>query len=686
MKPRKRHTKSSILNVRVKLLSSYAILFVIIIGSLLFTINGIINLNNIIQTNDYVNKIVRNIDQVLFNQSEYELTDKKEHLDAIDLELKSIHDTTALILSTEKNAQTISKVTEINNLVASYETELGLYLSGKTDRLKAIEELELNAEKATTSIHQLKTELMQLLEEKSAEGFEDQNEMEALYKVIIDSSEIAFTISDLSQLEKDYLITESSESLELLTSSAKRAQSDIISMSNRLRELGKASVVQVITSEIGSYAHSSNRLFIIDENMMKQKKVLLSLIDHIKVTSSEISESQTDLVRIISKQTRNTANFALIIGVVVSLLSSVVIYRSITGPLKKLTTELTGATEHSDLTKQIYLKANDEFQVLASAFNGFSHKIHGMVKDIDQNADGLDKLSEEVTIEVKKLNEYIENISASVEELSASMQETSAASEEIDATTHEIDELITNIVGKAHNGVSFANEIRLRSESVKANSINAKSEAIKLYESSKSTLSISIEKSRQVEKINLLSNSILGIADQTNLLALNAAIEAARAGEAGRGFAVVADEIRKLAETSQSSASEIQEVTGGVISSVSDLADSATQLIEFIETKVLKDYDQLMNLGEQYNADANDLNTMFGDFVTTMDMMKTSVAEVTEAISNISITINESARGVTEVAENITEIVSVSDHVAREVATVKANSQTLKTYVDAFKI
>jgi methyl-accepting chemotaxis protein len=686
MKPRKRHTKSSILNVRVKLLSSYAILFVIIIGSLLFTINGIINLNNIIQTNDYVNKIVRNIDQVLFNQSEYELTDKKEHLDAIDLELKNIHDTTALILSTEKNAQTISKVTEINNLVASYETELGLYLSGKADRLKAIDELELNAEKATTSIHQLKTELMQLLEEKSAEGFEDQNEMEALYKVIIDSSEIAFTISDLSQLEKDYLITESSESLELLTSSAKSAQSDIISMSNRLRELGKASVVQVITSEIGSYAHSSNRLFIIDENMMKQKKVLLSLIEHIKVTSSEISESQTDLVRIISKQTRNTANFALIIGVIVSLLSSVVIYRSITGPLKKLTTELTGATEHSDLTKQIYLKANDEFQVLASAFNGFSHKIHGMVKDIDQNADGLDKLSEEVTIEVKKLNEYIENISASVEELSASMQETSAASEEIDATTHEIDELITNIVGKAHNGVSFANEIRLRSESVKANSINAKSEAIKLYESSKSTLSISIEKSRQVEKINLLSSSILGIADQTNLLALNAAIEAARAGEAGRGFAVVADEIRKLAETSQSSASEIQQVTGGVISSVSDLADSATQLIEFIETKVLKDYDQLMNLGEQYNADANDLNTMFGDFVTTMDMMKTSVAEVTEAISNISITINESARGVTEVAENITEIVTVSDHVAREVATVKANSQTLKTYVDAFKI
>ncbi len=686
MKSRKSRTKSSFLNVRVKLLSSYAILFIIIVGSLLFTINGIINLNNIIQTDDYVNTIVRNIDHVLFNQSEFELTDKSEHLDVIRNELKSIHDTTEQILSTEKNAETIVKVTEINELVASYETELDLYLTNKAERQKAIEELELNAEKATSSINQLKTELIQLLEEKKAEGFEDQDEMETLYEVIIDSSEIAFTINNLSQLEKDYLITESSESLELLTSSAKKAQSEIISMSNRLRALGKASVVQVITSEIGSYAHSSNRLFIIDENMMKQKEVLLSLIDHIKINGSEISDSQNDLVGIISKQTRNTANFALIIGVVVSLLSSVIIYRSITGPLKTLTKELTGATENNDLTKQIFLKANDEFQVLASAFNGFSEKINGMVKDIDQNADGLDKLSEEVTVQVKMLNEYIENISASVEQLSASMEETSAASEEIDATTHEIDEQITSIVNKAHNGVSFANEIRLRSESVKANSIKAKSEAVKLYENSKSTLSISIEKSKEVEKINFLSNSILGIAEQTNLLTLNAAIEPARSGDAGRGLSVVADEIRKLAETSQSSASEIQEVTSGVISSVSDLADNANELIGFIETKVLKDYDQLMNLGEQYNTDANDLNTMFGDLVSTMDIMKTSVAEVTEAISNISITINESARGVTEVAENITEIVSVSDQVANEVATGKSSSDTLKTYVGAFKI
>lgn len=67
-------------------------------------------------------------------------------------------------------------------------------------------------------------------------------------------------------------------------------------------------------------------------------------------------------------------------------------------------------------------------------------------------------------------------------------------------------------------------------------------------------LQSSLEKSKDVEKINVLTNDILEISSQTNLLALNASIEAARAGEVGKGFAVVADEIRKLADSSRETA------------------------------------------------------------------------------------------------------------------------------------
>jgi methyl-accepting chemotaxis protein len=277
-------------------------------------------------------------------------------------------------------------------------------------------------------------------------------------------------------------------------------------------------------------------------------------------------------------------------------------------------------------------------------------------------------------------------ISASTEELSASMEETSASTEEVDASTHVIDTLIEEVVEQANSGMDFTDKLRTRASRIKSSSEEAKDKAVNLYQNSKEVLSVSIEKSKEVEKINLLTGSILEIADQTNLLALNAAIEAARAGEAGKGFSVVAEEIRKLASTSQNSANEIQSVTQGVIKSVSDLAENASALIDFIESNVLEDYESLTKIGDRYDRDANNLSEIFNQLVQTTKDMRASVTSVNETISNITVTISDSAKGVSDVASHVNDIMRVSEKVTKEIDIVKVNSKTLKDYVGEFKI
>ena len=162
------------------------------------------------------------------------------------------------------------------------------------------------------------------------------------------------------------------------------------------------------------------------------------------------------------------------------------------------------------------------------------------------------------------------------------MQEVSATVEQINAGADNIFEAIVNVNEQIEQGNKITGDIQNKSVKYMQDTNRGREVANAMVQNIREGLTGSIENSRQVERIQQLTDDILNIASQTNLLALNASIEAARAGEAGKGFAVVATEISQLAAASQEAANNIQRINGVVTNAVHNLADNANDLVNYI--------------------------------------------------------------------------------------------------------
>lgn len=274
-----------------------------------------------------------------------------------------------------------------------------------------------------------------------------------------------------------------------------------------------------------------------------------------------------------------TGVFILGVIFVASLLSMVIatiISRSITRPVKRVTSSLKQLASGDFSMEPLYIKNRDEIGEMADAFNEMASDLRTIISSTRQTAHEL---------------------AAQAEELSASSEESLAASEMVaeiaeknlissDTQTNLVTESVEAMAEMADgiDQITHHNEAMLSSTEQVAQLVDEGAALMKDVTGQMSTISISIEESAHViselaehsENIRQVTRLITDIAEQTNLLALNAAIEAARAGEHGKGFAVVADEVRNLAEQSKQSATDIGRMIETIIKNVA-LAVGSTE-------------------------------------------------------------------------------------------------------------
>jgi methyl-accepting chemotaxis protein len=360
----------------------------------------------------------------------------------------------------------------------------------------------------------------------------------------------------------------------------------------------------------------------------------------------------------------------------------------ITGPMKEITKNLNQIAT-GDLSANIpikLLKNKDETGILAKALQSMQFAIRELVSSVQREAGEVDASAAQEEINVGKLMRDIEDVSATTEELSAGSEETAASTEEMNASAAEIMQVIDAVKIKTQEGSDTANQISKRAKELKTSALNSKDIALQTYSDSEAILKKAIDQSKEVEQINTLSKAILDITAQTNLLALNASIEAARAGEAGKGFAVVAEEIRKLAENSSRTVTEIQAVTGIVVQSVENLSDSAKKLLEFVDTKVIEDYKNFVNTSEQYNTDAITVDGFVIDISKTMEELAASMSNMIKAVNEVTIATSEAAAGTNLIAEKSVNVTDKANSVLEYAKNTKTSSAKLVSAISNYKL
>lgn len=380
----------------------------------------------------------------------------------------------------------------------------------------------------------------------------------------------------------------------------------------------------------------------------------------------------------------------IVIGILFEVISVLMANRLIARPAKNASAELSSIVKkiennQGDLTERINVKTQDEIGQLAKGINGFIIKLQEIMQKLQVESTEMMNSSDVVNSHVEDSNRNALNMSSATQELAASMTEMARTLEGLAEGIHSILTRVQEMNNSAEQGNETVTNVKGHATTIHKETMESKQHAMQVFGTIGKQLEVAVEDSRSVEKINELTGNILSIASQTNLLALNASIEAARAGEAGKGFAVVADEIRVLAENSSNTANDIQNISKIVTDAVSRLAGHAQEMLKFIGTDVIKDYDGFVDVVNQYQSDADLMSDILQQFLQQVTVITDTMQKMSSGIDGVSTAIGESSNAISSVAEDASSLVIAMSGIKDETENTYRVSKELQNEVKKFE-
>ena len=392
-----------------------------------------------------------------------------------------------------------------------------------------------------------------------------------------------------------------------------RLWAERLTISQRMLVLGSVAII-VFLMTVGlayvSFSDAREALFAIQAEALKPNiqvaDIQRNVAEKITMSNTELHEGIAILV-------------VAVLGGVFSLISGILAFLRLKRGFAS-TQAIAKSIAEGNLTCAIPVEGRDEIGQLVAQITIMRNNLQELIGDLGTSLEKLSADSSELRNVAADSAEVAVGQSESSASIAAAVEELSVSFDQVEEHANEAHTIAQRTASKAFDSAAMIEKIATEIQNI-AKSVHSTADEMRSLEKISTEISSIVQVIREV-------------ADQTNLLALNAAIEAARAGEQGRGFAVVADEVRKLAEKTNQSSTEISQM-------ISKIQNAAHGVVLAMEGGV-----ERVNLGVTLSREAAE--SMIG--------IRADQTTVTQVVDGIAGGLSEQATATRDIATRIEKI------------------------------
>jgi len=436
-----------------------------------------------------------------------------------------------------------------------------------------------------------------------------------------------------------------------------------LSKGNRL----ETDVITYVFKGVTKYAS-----FYVGENM-----------EYVVVVTADEDETLASVSQIL-KNSIYASTFVLVLCCIIGFFIAIRIIK----PIEKVTVMITKLAE-LDFTEsplQKYLsRRKDETGVMGRAIDVLRKELSRVIGTIVEHSNHLYDSSNTMSASAQETTASVEQVEKAISEIAQGA--TSQAQETQTATENII--LMGNMIEETNDEVEKLRETMRGMRSAGNNAIDILSDLNDINQRTKEAIQIIYDQTNTTNvsamKIKEATDMISDIAEETNLLSLNASIEAARAGEQGRGFAVVASQIQKLAEQSNESARQIDNIINLLISD----SEKSVETMEDVKVVIEKQNENVMNTENAFHNVKDGIDKSIDGIraiATKTQKLDEARIKVVDVVQNLTAIAEENAASTEETSASATEVGSIVSNIAADVEQLNGIAKEMEESIKMFVV